>query len=163
MRQSVWLLASVVLASVVGAQQKPISLTYQRDILDARTIAVVAYSSSQLGAQNIQENERARLEVQTALLNWGKYQVADTDTADLIVVVRKGQRPGVNRRWYNQPGTGSFLPWRLRNKHFDSSRAKPAAQPNRIIATDFAPATRLRSRLGGGPSGDLPWAQAASR
>jgi hypothetical protein len=44
-----------------------------------------------MGAATSQENERARLEVQTALQNWGKYQVtADTDIADLIVVVRKG-------------------------------------------------------------------------
>jgi hypothetical protein len=81
----------MLLASVAGAQQKPISLTYQRDILDARTIAVVGYSSGQLGSQAAQENQRASLDVQNALQKWGKYQVtADTDHADLIVVVRKG-------------------------------------------------------------------------
>jgi hypothetical protein len=41
---------------------------------------------------DLQENRRARLEVQTALLKWGKYQVVqDASTADLIVVVRKGR------------------------------------------------------------------------
>lgn len=110
MRQSLCLLASVVLVSAVGAQQKPISLTYQRDILDARTIAVIAYSSPQLGAQNLQENQRARLEVQTALLKWGKYQVADTDTADLIVVVRKGHAQASTVGGTTNPGPVVFDP-----------------------------------------------------
>lgn len=83
-----WLLACMFLASVAVAQQKPISPAYRRDILDARTIAVVAYSAA--AAQDSQENQRARLEVQTALLNWGKYQVVGDDgNADLIIVVRK--------------------------------------------------------------------------
>jgi hypothetical protein len=88
MNRSTWLLASVLLASVAGAQQKPISQSYQQDILEARTIAVVAYSAA--AAEDSQENQRARLEVQTAMRNWGKYQVvAEGANADLIMVVRK--------------------------------------------------------------------------
>jgi hypothetical protein len=79
----------VLLVSVAGAQQQPIAQTYQRDILDARTIAIVAHPAS--AAQDSQENQRARLEVQTAMRNWGKYEVVpEPRTADLIMVVRKG-------------------------------------------------------------------------
>ena len=93
MNRSTWILGSVLLAALAVAQQKPISLQYQRDFVEARTIAVVAASQSQLSAEGAQENERARLEVQQALRNWGKYQVTqDTRSADLIVVVRKGHR-----------------------------------------------------------------------
>jgi len=88
MKRSACVLLVLLLTSLAGAQQKPISQIYKRDILEARTIAVVAYPSS--AAQDQQENQRARLEVQTALLNWGKYQIVAPDVADLIMVVRRG-------------------------------------------------------------------------
>lgn len=79
----------VLLLAVADAQQHPIPQTYRQDILDAQTIAVVAYPSQ--AAQDSQENQQSRLEVQNALRDWGKYRVvADAGTADLIVVVRKG-------------------------------------------------------------------------
>ena len=60
-----------------------------KDILNARTIAVVAYPSQ--AAEDSQENQRSRLEVQNAMRAWGRYQVvADAGVADLIMVVRKG-------------------------------------------------------------------------
>jgi hypothetical protein len=89
MRPSVVLMTFVLLAAVAYAQQQPIAQTYKRDILDARTIAVVADPSP--AAENSQANQRSRLEVQNVLREWGKYQVvADSGGADLIVVVRKG-------------------------------------------------------------------------
>ena len=84
-----WLLPSVLVVSLAGAQQKPISQPYRRDILEARTIAVVADPAS--AARDSQENQRARLEVESALRNWGKYQVvSEGGNPDLIMVVRKG-------------------------------------------------------------------------
>jgi hypothetical protein len=84
-----WWLSFVLLASLAGAQQKPISQVYKRDILDAQTIAVVADPIS--AAQDLLENQRARLEVETALRNWGKYQILpEGGNPDLILVVRKG-------------------------------------------------------------------------
>jgi len=89
MKRPAWFLSCVLLASLAGAQQHSISQTYRRDILDAQTIAVVAYPAS--AAQDSQENQRARLEVQTALRNWGKYQVvSEGANPDLIMVVRIG-------------------------------------------------------------------------
>ena len=89
MKLSAWVLSSMLLASLAGAQQNPISQSYRRDILEARTIAVVAYPAS--AAQDLQENQRARLEVEAAMLKWGKYQVVAEDAnPDLIMVVRKG-------------------------------------------------------------------------
>ena len=89
MKRAVWLVFSVLLATVAGGQQNRILQTHERDILDARTIAVVAYSSQSAGA-DAQENQRARLAVQEALLRWRRYQVAEATVADLIVLVRKG-------------------------------------------------------------------------
>ena len=90
MKRVAWFLGPILLASVAVAQQRPISQTYARDILDAKTIAIVAYSAS--AAQDSQENQRARLEVQTAMQKWGKYQVVSEGdpNADLIMLVRKG-------------------------------------------------------------------------
>lgn len=79
----------VLLAAAAAAQQQPIPQTYRQDILDARTVAVVAYASQ--AAQDSQENQQSRLEVQNALRDWGRYRVvADAGTADLILLVRKG-------------------------------------------------------------------------
>ncbi|HSY11477.1 MAG TPA: hypothetical protein VK976_04745 [Verrucomicrobiae bacterium] len=89
MKPAVAFVSFVLVAAVANAQQQPISQIYKQDILDARTIAVVAYPSSAAG--DSQENQRSRLEVQNAMRQWGKYQVvADASVADLIMVVRKG-------------------------------------------------------------------------
>jgi hypothetical protein len=89
MQRAITFATFVLLATLADAQRQPISPTYAHDILDARTVAVVADTSA--SAQDPQENQRARLEVQNALRDWGKYQVTpDTSTADLIIVVRKG-------------------------------------------------------------------------
>ena len=89
MKQSPLLLFTLLLATHVGAQQRPISQTYRQEILEARTIAVVADPTA--AAQDSQENQRARLEVESALRKWGKYQVVSQNgNPDLIMLVRKG-------------------------------------------------------------------------
>jgi len=88
-KRAVAFVTFVFLAAVADAQRQPIPQTYKGDILDARTIAVVADPSSAAG--DSQENQRSRLEVQNALRQWGRYQVVpDAGVADLIMVVRKG-------------------------------------------------------------------------
>lgn len=89
MKRSAWLLSAVLFASLASAQQKPISQTYKQEILEAKTIAVVADPNS--SAQDSQENQRARLAVAKALRDWGKYEVvSDAAHSDLIMVVRVG-------------------------------------------------------------------------
>lgn len=85
---------SVLLTSAAAAQKPPIPLTYVQDVLQARLVAVVPYSGSEPMA-DLQENQRARLDVETAMAKWGRYQVTgDTTIADLIIVVRKGRAGG---------------------------------------------------------------------
>jgi hypothetical protein len=94
MKWAVCLAGAVLLVSGAGAQQKAIPQPYVRDVLESRTIAVVPYSD-RLPADDLQENQRARLEVEMALLKWGRYRVIpDASVADLIVVVRKGRARG---------------------------------------------------------------------
>ena len=89
MKRSTWLFSTMLLVSIASAQQKPISQTYRQEILEARTIAVVADPTA--AAQDSQENQRARLEVESALRKWGKYQVVSQNgNPDLIMLVRKG-------------------------------------------------------------------------
>jgi hypothetical protein len=89
MKRAVTFVTFILLAAVAVAQRQPIPQTYRMDVLDARTIAVVAYPSQ--AAADSQENQRSRLEVQNALRQWGKYEVvADPAVTDLIIVVRKG-------------------------------------------------------------------------
>ena len=89
MKWSPWLASCLFLGTVVGAQQKPIAQRYVRDFVEARTIAVLA-AGSPSSPEDTPENQRVRLDVQNALLKWGKYQVVlDASTADLIVVVHK--------------------------------------------------------------------------
>jgi hypothetical protein len=89
MKRAVAFVTFVLLAAVAHAQRQPIPQTYRMDILDARTIAVVAYPSQ--AAADSQENQRSRLEVQNALRQWGRYRVvADPGVTDLIIVVRRG-------------------------------------------------------------------------
>lgn len=85
---------SVFLTFAAAAQKPPIPLTYVQDVLQARLVAVVPYSGSEPMA-DLQENQRARLDVETAMVKWGRYQVTgDTAIADLIIVVRKGRASG---------------------------------------------------------------------
>lgn len=85
---------SVLLVSVAVAQKTPISQAYEEDILRARLVAVVPNSQSE-PIEDVQENQRARLDVEMALTKWGRYQVTqDTSVADLIIVVRKGRARG---------------------------------------------------------------------
>jgi hypothetical protein len=82
----------LLISPAAVAQKTPISQAYTEDVLRARLVAVVANSESE-PMEDLQANERARLDVTTALTKWGKYQVTrDTSVADLIIVVRMARR-----------------------------------------------------------------------
>src|SRR5580698_5841213 len=69
-------------------KDKPILPAY---ILNARTVAVVIDPDAGESLDNPRANQIAQKDVETALLNWGRFQpVLTTDQVDLVIVIRKG-------------------------------------------------------------------------
>jgi hypothetical protein len=79
-------------------------------VLHARTVAVIIDPDAGISIDDPQANQTAQKDVEAALLNWGRFEpVLSTQTADLIVVVRKGSGRLVNQtisdpRQNNRPG-----------------------------------------------------------
>jgi hypothetical protein len=66
-------------------------------ILNAHTVNVMIDPQAGMSADDPRANEVARKDVETALLNWGRYMpVINSQGADLIIVVRKGHERMVN-------------------------------------------------------------------
>lgn len=60
-------------------------------ILTAHTVAVVIDPSAGIDPEDPRANEVARKDVETALLNWGRFvPVMNPEGADLVIVIRKG-------------------------------------------------------------------------
>jgi serine/threonine-protein kinase RIO1 len=84
-------MATLLLSPLLGfAKDKP-KETLPYDVLQARTILVLIDPTAGVSLDNPQANEVAQRDVETALMNWGRYQVMlHGQHADLIVVVRRG-------------------------------------------------------------------------
>jgi hypothetical protein len=80
-------------------------------VLSAHTIAVVIDPHAGMSIDDPQANEVARKDVEAALLSWGRFEpVVSTQSADLIIVLRKGNGHPVNEtipngRQNNRPGS----------------------------------------------------------
>jgi hypothetical protein len=62
-------------------------------VLQAKTVAVVIDPSAGISIDDPRANEMAQKDVEAAFLKWGRFEpVSDRKTADLIVMVRKGNR-----------------------------------------------------------------------
>src|ERR1700729_3890320 len=67
-------------------------------VLAAHTVAVVVDPDAGMSVDNPQANQVAQKDVETALLNWGRFEpTISTQAADLIIVVRKGHGRLVDR------------------------------------------------------------------
>jgi hypothetical protein len=61
------------------------------DILRAETVRVIIDPTAGVSLDDPQANRIAQRDVETALMNWGRYQVVlDGPNADLVIVVRRG-------------------------------------------------------------------------
>jgi hypothetical protein len=79
-----------LLPSFVLAKDKAKS-TLPTDVLQARTVAVIIDPTAGVSLDDPQANQVAQRDVETALLNWGRFQrlLAGQD-ADLLIVIRRG-------------------------------------------------------------------------
>ncbi len=79
-------------------------------VLQAHTVAVVIDPGAGMAVDDPQANRVAQKDVETALLNWGRFTpMAGTQGADLIIVIRRGSGRLVtqtipNRQQNNRPG-----------------------------------------------------------
>jgi hypothetical protein len=91
MRWIALMAAAVMLAAPVLAKSKDKALPPY--ILTARTVAVVIDPSAGIDPDDPRANDVARKDVETALMNWGRFQpVMSPEGADLVIVIRKGHK-----------------------------------------------------------------------
>ena len=111
MRTRVSTLIAVCLLATLGFAKDKKKNTLPADVLRARTVAVIIDPNAGFTVDDPQANRVAQRDVESALLNWGRYNpILQTNDADLIVVVRKGNGRMVNDTIHdpqqnNRPGS----------------------------------------------------------
>jgi hypothetical protein len=111
MRTRVSALIAVCLLTTLGFAKDKKKNTLPTYVLRAQTVAVVIDPTAGFTVDDPRANQVARQDVENALLSWGRYNpILQTNDADLIVVVRKGNGRMVNDtihdpRQNNRPGS----------------------------------------------------------
>ncbi len=83
------LLSLTAVAPLAAKDKKKPGLPY--DILQARTVLVLIDPSAGITVSDPNANRNARDSVEKAIMKWGRFNlVQETDTADLVITVRKG-------------------------------------------------------------------------
>ena len=104
-------LIAVCLLATLGFAKDKKKNTLPTYVLRAQTVAVIIDPTAGFTIDDPRANEVARQDVESALLSWGRYNpILQTNDADLIVVVRKGNGRMVNDtihdpRQNNRPGS----------------------------------------------------------
>ncbi|MBB5340523.1 hypothetical protein [Tunturiibacter gelidoferens] len=91
-RMFVALIAGLLMATFAGAKNKA-EKSLPDYILSAKTVAVIIDPQAGIDVDDPRANQVAQKDVETALLNWGRFQpTISTQRADLIIVIRKGHK-----------------------------------------------------------------------
>ena len=97
MRTRLTTLIAVCLLATMGFAKDKKKATLPTYVLRAQTVAVIIDPTAGFTIDDPRANEVARQDVESALLSWGRYNpILQTNDADLIVVVRKGNGRMVN-------------------------------------------------------------------
>lgn len=88
-RDSIVISLLLMCCSFAAAKKKKVILP--ADILEARTVLVVIDPDAGTAIDDPNANNTARADVESAILKWGRFTLAtDVSTADLVIMVRKG-------------------------------------------------------------------------
>jgi hypothetical protein len=100
---------SLLLAPFLSAKDKPKKLLPSY-VLHARTVAVIVDPEAGISIDDPQANQVAQRDVETALMNWGRFEpVLTIQSADLVIVLHRGHGRLVDQtisdpRQNNRPG-----------------------------------------------------------
>jgi hypothetical protein len=154
MRKRLFALSTMGLLMAVPVLAKSKDKTLPPYILQAHTVAVLIDPSAGMDPEDPQANRIAQNDVETALMNWGRFQrVMGTQGADLIIVIRRGHRrlvdatitdpmqnnrPGAINATDNGIGVGTQTPNRQPNMGDSNgagqqSQQRPTTQPQMEI------------------------------
>jgi hypothetical protein len=107
-------------------------------VLTARTVAVIIDPSAGMSVEDPRANQIARADVEAELRTWGRFEVIDTQPADLIIVVRRGTghmiQPTIHDPRQNDPiGPGGGIgPENSRPSNYPGSASNPGANNGSI-------------------------------
>ena len=101
------LIAIVFCCSLAIAKEKE-KAVLPVDVLQARTVLVIVDPTAGVDAADPNANRRARVDVEQALDKWGRFRrVQDAITADLVIMVRKGNGKAVQTTISGTPVNGT--------------------------------------------------------